>query len=585
MEPRKRLLLEGSTLSPCGEDLGAVTEEVARVDICATRSDEVAVSLPGSEKSSARLQTLPAREPGDLEGASSLVVGGRQAREGEEPQSAGVHAPKPQASEESDAGMVPKKSAKTWATPVESMEGRPAAKGKLAQRNAHRTLSRGSALTHLERVGERARKKTGEKFTNLLSHIRVPLLKEAYERLRRRAAPGVDGETWSSYGVDLDARLLDLEARVHRGNYHPLPVRRVHIPKGDGKTRPLGIPAVEDKILQQAVRMLLEPIYESEFVGFSYGFRQGRSPHTALDALYVALLRKVNWVLDADIRSFFDTIDHGWLKQFIEHRIGDTRLVRLLMKWLHAGVMEDGKLHAVQEGTPQGGIISPLLANIYLHYALDLWVHQWRRRHARGQVYVVRYADDFVMGFEIGRDARVMREALATRLAEFALELHPDKTRVLRFGRFAHEQCGLEGRRRPETFDFLGFTHICAMAKDEGFRLVRRTSRKKRNAKLGALRQEMRRRRHDPVPVQHRWLLAVLRGHANYYGVPGNSKAIASFRYQVRQAWHRQLQRRSQRARWTVEKHNRFDARFPLPTPRLVHPRPPDRFYARRSRP
>lgn len=583
MEPRKRLS-KGSIRSQDGGDLGAATEQVARVDIAADDSSEAAVSLPGSE-SSARLQTLPAREPGDLGGASPPVVGGRQAREGGEPQAVGVRAPKPQAFEESDAGMVPEKSAKTRVTPVESMEGRAAAEGKLAQRNAFRTQRRQDAPTHLERVGERARKKTGEKFTNLLSHIRVPLLKEAYERLRKKAAPGVDGETWSSYGVALDARLLDLEERVHRGNYHPLPVRRVHIPKGDGRTRPLGIPAVEDKILQQAVRMLLEPIYESEFLGFSYGFRPGRSPHAALDALYVALLRKVNWVLDADIRSFFDTIDHGWMKQFIEHRIGDTRLVRLLMKWLHAGVMEEQQLHEVQEGTPQGGIISPLLANIYLHYVLDLWVRQWRHRHAHGQVYVVRYADDFVMGFQDERDARAMHEALAARFAKFGLELHPDKTRVLRFGRFAHQHCAEDGRQRPETFDFLGFTHISAKAPDGSFRIVRRTSRKKRKAKLGALREQMRRRKHDPVPEQHRWLVAVLRGHGNYYGVPGNSKALASFRYQVQQAWHRQLQRRSQRARWTAEKRHRFVQRFPLPTPHVHHPRPPDRFYERQARP
>lgn len=513
------------------------------------------------------------------------MVGGRQAREGDEPQAVGARAPKPQASEESDALVVPEKSANARVTPAEPMEGRSAAEGKLAQRNAFRTQRREDALTHLERVGERARKKTGEKFTNLLSHVKVPLLKEAYARLRKEAAPGIDGETWASYGVELDARLVDLEGRVHRGSYHPLPVRRVHIPKGDGRSRPLGIPALEDKILQQAVRMILDPIYESEFVGFSYGFRPGRSPHMALDALSVALLRKVNWVLDADIRSYFDTIDHGWLKQFVEHRIGDTRLVRLLMKWLHAGVMEDGQLHEVREGTPQGGIISPLLANIYLHYVLDLWVRQWRRRNARGQVYVVRYADDFVMGFEHERDARAMREALSERLAKFNLELHPDKTRVLRFGRFAHQHSAKDGRRRPETFDFLGFTHICARAPDGDFRLMRRTSRKKRAAKLGALRKQMRRRRHDPVPEQHRWLVAVLRGHANYYGVPGNARAMASFRYQVEQAWHRQLQRRSQRARWNAERHRRFAMRFALPAMRIHHPRPFTRFYERHPRP
>ncbi len=307
-----------------------------------------------------------------------------------------------------------------------------------------------------------------------------------------------------------------------------------------------------------------------------------RSQHDALDALCVALQRKVNWVLDADIRSFFDTIDHGWMKQFIEHRVGDTRLVRLLMKWLHAGVMEDGKLSVVKEGTPQGGIISPLLANIYLHYALDLWALQWRSKQARGQMYIVRYADDFVMGFQHEQDVRAMREALAARLGEFGLELHPEKTRVFRFGRYAHEHCAKEGRR-PETFDFLGFTHISAQGPDGRYRLVRRTSRKKRKVKLRALHDEIRRRRHRPVPEQHRWLVSVLRGHARYYGVPGNSAALQSFRYRVRLQWHRQLQRRSQRARWTDAQTARFEARFPLPSLRVCHPRPHDRFYARHS--
>jgi RNA-directed DNA polymerase len=513
------------------------------------------------------------------------MVGGRQAREGDEPQAVETQVSKPQAFEESDAPIVPEKSANSRVTPEESAEGRGAAEGKLAQRNAFRTQTREDALTHLERVGQRAREKKGEKFTNLLSHIKVPLLKEAYASLRKDAASGVDGETWSSYGVDLDARLLDLEGRVHRGSYHPLPARRVHIPKGDGRTRPLGIPSVEDKIVQQAVRMLLEPIYEEEFLGFSYGFRPGRSQHDALDALDVALQRKVNWVLDADIRSFFDTIDHERMKQFVEHRIGDKRLVRLLMKWLHAGVMESGELHEEQQGTPQGGVISPLLANIYLHYVFDLWVQQWRKRNARGQMYVVRYADDFVMGFQYEQEARAMHKALAERLAQFHLELHPEKTRVFGFGRYAHERCAKEGRTRPETFDFLGFTHISGRGSDGRFRLIRRTSRRKRKAKLGELRKEVRRRKHDPVIEQYRWLRAVLRGHAQYYGVPGNSSAMASFRHQVRNEWHRQLQRRSQRAKWTKEKRQRFDECFPLPALCISHPRPQDRFYAKHRRP
>lgn len=345
--------------------------------------------------------------------------------------------------------------------------------------------------------------------------------------------------------------------------------------------RPLGIPSLEDKIVQQAARMILEPIYEREFLGFSYGFRPGRSSHQALDALAVAIGKKVDWVLDADIRSFFDTIDHGWMQKFIEHKIADRRMVRLLMKWLHAGVMEDGRLHAVEEGTPQGGNISPLLANIYLHYVLDEWAASWRRTRAHGEMYIVRYADDFVMGFQREQDARAMREALADRLAAFGLELHPDKTRVIRFGRFARRDSPRDGRSRPETFDFLGFTHIVAERPDGKTTLVRRTSRKKREAKLAALRKQMRKRRDAPPREQQRWLTSVLRGHFNYYGVPSNFAALRSFCRQVRHAWHRQLQRRSQRARWTSAQRDAFDAKYPLPLPRIVHPSPTVRFALR----
>jgi RNA-directed DNA polymerase len=496
------------------------------------------------------------------------MVDGGPLREGKRPQSAG-------SSEESDAGIVPKKSAKTRVTPVEAMEGRPKAEGKSAHRNAPRAQDRQGAPTQVERIGQRAKEKKGEQFNNLLSAIKVPLLKEAYQRLRREAAPGVDGITWEEYGEHLDARLLDLQDRIHRGSYHPQPVRRVYILKGDGGTRPLGIPALEDKIVQEAVRMVLEPIYEREFLGFSYGFRPGRSQHDALNALAeVICRRKVNWVLDADIRSFFDTIDFGWMQKFIEHRIADRRLVRLVMKLLHAGVMEEGELREVEKGTPQGGNVSPLLANIYLHYALDLWVQQWRKRHARGEVYIVRYADDFVMGFQYEQDARAMREELSARLAKFGLELHPDKTRVLRFGRLAREGCEREGRRRPETFDFLGFTHIASVDRRGVFQLKRRTSRKKRKAKLAQLSEEMRRRRHLPVRQQHAWLSLVLRGHYRYYGVPTNMPALKTFYERVRQGWHRQLQRRSQRAQWNDEKRTAHEKRFPLPRPRIHHPWP-----------
>jgi len=331
--------------------------------------------------------------------------------------------------------------------------------------------------------------------------------------------------------------------------------------------------------------MLLEPIYEAQFLGFSYGFRPGRSQHQALDALFVALHAKVDWVLDADIQAFYDTIDHEWMRRFIEHRIADKRLVRLLMKWLHAGVMEDGKVYEVNEGTPQGGIISPLLANVYLHYVVDLWAKDWKGKHAHGETYTVRYADDLVLAFQYETDARAMTKALAERLAKFELQLHPDKTRVLRFGRFARRDCAHDGRQRPETFDFLGFTHISGQQSDGRFRLIRRTSRKKRRAKLAALRAEMRSRMHDPPAEQQRWLTSVLRGHYNYYGVPGNIRALQSFRRQVRSAWHKRLQRRSQRAQWTAKKRDKFEAKYPLLSPRITQPHPFDRFFLKHAAP
>jgi group II intron reverse transcriptase/maturase len=502
------------------------------------------------------------------------VVGDRQRREGES------RNPRKYASEKSDAGMVPKKSAKTWVTPVESVEGKAAAEGKSAARNASSAQDEHDAFTYLQWIGRRAKEKPEEQFTNLLSHIKMPLLTEAYRRLRKRAAAGVDGVTWAEYGERLNDRLIDLQDRVHRGSYHPQPVRRVHIPKGDG-TRPLGIPALEDKIVQQAARMVLEPIYEAMFVGFSYGFRPKRSQHDALDALAEGIARKVNWVFDADIRSFFDTIDHGWMQKFLEHRIGDTRMVRLIMKWMRAGVMEEDGLREVHKGSPQGAIISPLLSNIYLHYAFDLWVCQWRKRHARGEVYVVRYADDLLMGFQHEQDARAMHASLAERLATFGLELHPGKTRVLEFGRFARADRERRGSGKPETFDFLGFTHIAGISREGKFQLHRRTSRKKRRAKLAALTEECRRRRHRPVTEQHAWLCSVLTGHYRYYGVPTNHRALRQFERAVGRIWHRSLQRRSQRARWTHARWSSFEERFSLPPPRIVHPWPTTRFAAR----
>jgi RNA-directed DNA polymerase len=487
----------------------------------------------------------------------------------------------PEATEVADAVVVPEKLGNAVVTPADSVEERTKANGNPVQGNAVRTQEREAVLTKLDWVGQQGQKDEEGKFNNLLSHLKGPLLEEAYFRLRKQAATGVDGVDWETYGRELPTRLADLQDRIHRGSYHPLPVRRVHIPKADGRTRPLGIPSLEDKVVQQAVKMILEKIYEPAFLGCSYGFRPGRNTHGALDALAVAIGRKVSWVLDADIRSFFDTIDHGWMRKFIEHRIADKRLVRLLMKWLHAGVMEDGALREVTEGTPQGGIISPLLANIYLHYALDLWVISWRKKHARGEIYYVRYADDFVMCFQIEQDARAMRSALADRLASFGLELHPDKTRVIRFGRFAQQDCQRDGRIRPETFDFLGFTHIAGRNRAGRFTLKRRTSRKKRKAKHAALREEMRRRAHQRVHRQHRWLCDVLRGHHAYYGVPGNIAAMRSFQHQVEYSWHQRLQRRSQRGRWTEAERTNFRKRRPLPKPAITHPWPERRFACR----
>ncbi len=555
-----------STQSHFAEDHGVAP---IRVDVAPTL-------LPESVEFGT-LRELPAREPGDLKGASPPVVGGRQLREGQQPQAAD------RALEESDAAIVPKKPAKTRVTPVESVEGRATAKGKSVARNALPTQDGAGALTWMQRIGQRAKQKSKEKWTNLLSHIKAPLLKEAYQRLRKNAAPGVDEVTWEQYGERLDERLLNLQDRVHSGRYHPQPVLRVYIPKGDGKTRPLGLPALEDKIVQQAVRMVLEPIYEAEFVGFSYGFRPRRSAHDALDALAEAIGRKVNWVLDADIRAFYDTINHGWLQRFLEHRIGDRRLVRLLMKWAKAGVIVDGELHEVHEGSPQGAIISPLLSNIFLHYVFDLWVCQWRKRYARGEMYVVRYADDLVMAFQREQDALAMRKALAERLAKFGLELHPDKTRVLEFGQHVPRDRERRGLPKPETFEFLGFVHLIGKSRRGAPMLCRWTSRKKRQAKLARLTEECSKRQHDSVAEQYAWLCKVLKGHYRYYGVPTNSAALRNFCFNVKMIWYRVLQRRSQRARWTAARRDSMDVRFPLPNARIYHPWPRIRFRERHS--
>ncbi len=477
----------------------------------------------------------------------------------------------------SDRPAVPQKSPNQAGRPVaEGMEGRGLAKGNLSEQNALRMQSRVSAHSALERVRQAAKKDRTMRFTALLHHVySLDTLREAYFSLKKEAAPGVDGQTWWQYGEDLEEHLRELAARLKRGAYRAKPVRRVYIAKDGGGQRPLGVTALEDKIVQRAAVEVLNAIYETDFLGFSYGFRPGRSQHDCLDALYAGLLtRPVNWVLDVDIRGFFDSIDHGWLVKFIEHRIADRRIVRLIQKWLTAGVLEDGKRTRVEEGTPQGGSASPLLANIYLHYAFDLWVRAWRRKHARGEMIVVRYADDIVLGFRVKSDAERFRAELAERLGKFSLELHPEKTRLLEFGPFAAERRARKGLGKPETFNFLGFTHICATKRSNGrFTVLRQTMRQRLQAKLAQVKAELRQRLHEPIPTVGQWLGAVVRGHFGYYGVPMNGPALQLFRFRIGGLWYRALCRRSQNSRLHWERMRRLLTRW-LPPPRVCHPYP-----------
>ena len=477
----------------------------------------------------------------------------------------------------SDRPVLPEKSPNKAGQPVaEGMEGRGRAKGNLRQQNASRTPCRTDAPSALERVRQTARRDRKLRFTALLHHIyNLETLRMAYFGIKREAAPGVDGETWRHYGERLETNLQYLSDRLRRGVYRAKPVRRVYIPKADGRQRPLGVTALEDKIVQRAAVEVLNAIYESDFLGYSYGFRPGRSQHQALDALYTGLLtRQVNWVLDLDIRGFFDGISHEWLVKFVEHRIADRRVVRLVQKWLNAGVLEDGKRIRVKEGTPQGGSASPLLANIYLHYVFDLWVQAWRRKRACGDVIVVRFADDIVVGFQLKSEAERFWAELTERFRKFQLELHPEKTRLLEFGPYAVGNRKKHGEGKPETFNFLGFTHICGNKRSNGrFTVLRQTIRKRLQAKLGEVKAELRRRMHDPIPEVGQWLRSVVGGHIRYYGVPMNGPALRSFRSQVGWLWYRTLSRRSQNGRVLWDRMRRLLARW-LPPARISHPYP-----------
>lgn len=480
----------------------------------------------------------------------------------------------------SDKPVVPTKLQNKTRQAEDAVEGRGLTKGNSQQQSRFRTQSRADLSQALERVREAAKREKGQRFTALLHHVTEDRLWQAYQTMRRDAAAGTDGQTWKQYGGEgLEVRLKELHSRLHRGAYRAKPTRRVYIPKPDGRQRPLGIASLEDKIVQRAVADVLNAIYETDFLGFSYGFRPGRSQHNALDALTVALYRKkVNWVLDADIRGFFDAIDHGWLRRFVEHRVADKRILRLLQKWLRAGVMEEGVVKQTREGTPQGATISPLLANIYLHYVLDIWVQWWRRRHAAGEVIIVRYADDFVIGFQYRSDAERLHRQLRQRLNKFALELNESKTRLIEFGCFAASNRQKRGEGKPESFVFLGLRHICGKTRNGKFCLVRRSAQDKMRSTLQIVKAELYRRRHQSVPEQGLWLQRVVRGYFAYHAVPTNINALKAFRWWVIWYWHRALRRRSQRDRTTWARVTKYAERW-LPRPRILHPWPSERLH------
>jgi RNA-directed DNA polymerase len=487
--------------------------------------------------------------------------------------------------EKSDSAIIATKPTNKAGRPAaEPVERRAGTKGNADQQSTRRAQNRESVSQALERVRQAARKRKKERFTALFHHLSVDLLRLSFFALKRDAAPGVDGLTWRDYEADLDHKLEDLHARVHRGAYRALPSRRRYIPKADGRQRPLAIAALEDKIVQKATVAVLNAIYEEDFLGFSYGFRPGRSQHDALDALVVGITStRVNYILDCDIRSFFDEVSQEWLGRFLNHRIGDPRIIRLIQKWLKAGVLEDGVVTTSEMGTGQGSVASPPLANIYLHYVFDLWAERWRRREATGDMIILRYADDIVVGFEHEAEARRFWDAMRARLQEFSLSLHPEKTRLIEFGRLAADRRAQRGLGKPETFNFLGFTFICSQSRRGKFLLKRRTRRDRMRARLREIKEELRRRMHQPIPQQGQWLRQVATGFFAYHAVPTNSAALSAFRHHVTNLWRRSLQRRSQKDGCTWQRIAKLADDW-LPKPRILHPWPSERFAVKHPR-
>jgi RNA-directed DNA polymerase len=487
--------------------------------------------------------------------------------------------------EKSDAVVVAVKPAnKAERSAAELVEPRTATKGNVDQQSTRRAQDRASVSQALERIRTAARQRKKARFTSLLHHVDPAMLRTAFYAVKRDAAPGVDGMTWETYEQDLDRRIEALHARIGRGAYRALPSRRSYIPKEDGSKRPLAVAALEDKIVQRAVAAVLSAIHEEDFLGFSYGFRPKRSQHDALDALIVGISsRKVNFILDADIRSFFTEVSQEWVVRFLEHRIGDKRIIRLVQKWLRAGVLEDGIVTIEEKGTGQGSVISPLLANVYLHYVFDLWAERWRRREATGDMIMVRYADDTVVGFQHESDARRFWDAMRDRLREFSLSLHPDKTRLIEFGRLAAQNREKRGLGKPETFTFLGFVLICGKSRRGAFQLRRKTRRDRMRSKLQEIKAELRRRMHQTIPAQGHWLRQVVTGHFAYYAVPTNSRALSAFRHYVADLWRRTLRRRSQKDGFTWDRMTKLADGW-LPAPRILHPWPDQRFAVKHPR-
>src|ERR1017187_7281411 len=467
---------------------------------------------------------------------------------------------------------------------AEAGEERAQMKENIVQSHMLPTQSGDRMSQGLDGVRKAAKERKQERFTSLLHHLSVDLLRDSFYAIQRKAAPGVDGVRWEEYGTGLEDRMVDLHTRVHRGAYRAKPSRRVYIPKADGRQRPLGVAALEDKIVQQAVVTILNQIYEGDFRGFSYGFRPGRSQHQALDALYVAITRKkVTWMLDCDIRSFFDNLSHDWLLKFVQHCVADRRILRLIQKWLKDGVLEEGEWKDTEMGTPQGSVISPLLANIYLHDVFDLWVDVWRKKCARGEVIVVRYADDNVLGFQHLAEADRFLTELRERLRKFGLELHPDKTRRIKFGRFAEINRNKRGEGKPETFDSLGFTHISGKDRNGGSAVKRKTISKRMRAKLLEIKQQLRRRMHEPVVVNAKWFRSIVQGYFNYHAVPGNIDSLSAFRYRIIRLWRTMLIHLGQKHHLTWARMQRRAGRW-IPQPRVLHPYPRVRFDAAHPR-